>query len=126
MKPHTFLLFLFCFFLTFSCKEDTDPGTICSVEDPVEDLAWLAAEIEALRNSNSSLSQYFYISRARYGPMTVFIVGNCCPHCGTIVPAYNCSGDLIGYLGYGEGNINPSILGNDEVIWRPDNFSCNF
>lgn len=123
MRPHIFLLVI-TIFLTFSCSEESQPNTSCSVENPIEDLDWLAAAIQTL--SESGMSQYLYVTQARYGFVTVFIFGNCCPNCNSIIPVYSCSGDHIGNIGNGEGDIDFSILNNDVVIWKPDNSACNF
>ena len=75
MKLQTLLLAVF-FSLILSCNEDTN-STECGVENPIEDLDWLAAEIQVMENSG--MAQYLYVSQAKYRFMTVFIFGNCCP-----------------------------------------------
>ena len=121
MRSHTLLLVI-SFFAVFSCDED--PVTTCSVKNPVEDLAWLAAEIQVMEESG--MSHTLYVTQAKYGFMTVFLFRNCCPSCLSLIPVYNCSGDRIGNIGTGEGDINPGILDRDAVIWKPDNSICNF
>ncbi|MBA4057979.1 MAG: hypothetical protein C0490_24900 [Marivirga sp.] len=115
------LLIAISIFLTYACIEDQDPGTVCSVLNPVEELDWLAAEILVM--AESGMAHYLYVSQAEYGFTTVFIFGNCCPNCSTIVPVYNCLGEHIGNVGDG---IDDNILNNDIIIWKPDNSSCTF
>jgi hypothetical protein len=108
-------------FLAFSCQEDTGPLRACSVENPVEDLDWLAAEIQKMEASEF-FSQYFYVTQAKYGPKTVFIFLDCCPNCDSAWRVFDCSGNLMGYI----GDIDESILDSDVVIWKSDNSTCVF
>jgi hypothetical protein len=62
------------------------------VNNPAQDLPWLREKVKALRERQSS---YEYIQQATYRGQTVFIFGNCCPSCNTVVPVYNCQGELI-------------------------------
>lgn len=125
MKPRFLLLLLVVsILLTFSCNEESQPNASCSVENPIEDLDWLAAAIHTM--SESGMSQFLYVTQARYGFTTVFIFGNCCPNCSSIIPVYNCSGDRIGYIGNGDGDIDANLLNSDVLVWKADNSSCNF
>ena len=119
MKPH--IILWISFFVALSCDED--PWITCGA-NPVEDQAWLAGEIQEMEESG--MSQFLYVSQARLGLMTVFTFRNCCPYCSTVVPVYSCSGDRIGFIGYGEGGINPNALANEVVVWKPDNSACTF
>lgn len=119
MKP--VLLLFVCSVLAFSCDDDT--WTTCGA-NPVEDNAWLVEEIQAMEESG--MSQFLYVSQARLGLMNVFIFKNCCASCASVVPVYTCTGDRIGFLGYGEAAINPDALANEVVIWKPDDSVCNF
>lgn len=109
--------------LSFSCQEETTPSTTCLIENPVQELDWMKVIIKELESS--FLTEYMYISQARYGPSKVFLVQNCCPFCSTVTPVYNCEGVLLGILGSGENGIDPSTIKNSKVIWKPENFSCN-
>ena len=91
----------------------------------MEDKAWLAEEIQVMEESG--MSQFLYVSQARMGLTPVFIFRNCCPNCFSVVPVYTCTGDRIGFIGYGEGAINPAdALVNEVVVWKPDDSVCNF
>jgi hypothetical protein len=96
----------------------------CSVKDPAKELGWLADDIREMENSG--MSQFLYVYQADYKLKTVFIFGNCCPFCSTIIPVHNCSGQFLGYLGNGSGDINPEHLKKIEIIWKPENSACSF
>lgn len=110
MKPYL-LFFVISIFATFSCNDDN----VC------EDLDWLDSEIETMEQSG--LSQFFYVSQAKYIGMTVYVFRNCCPICFTLPPrVVTCSGDLIGRLGE---DIDSNKLKNDIIYWQPDDFGCS-
>lgn len=111
-------------FLSLSCGKGTDPGPVCAVDDPAEDLEWLKVEIATM--ASSGLSRYFYVSQGKYGMMTVIIFLNCCPNCNTIVPVYNCAGEHLGNIGTGEDDIDSRFLEYERVIWKPADSACNF
>lgn len=115
---------IFCLLVSLSCGGDPDPGAVCSLEDPHEELAWLHAEIEAM--TSSDMSEYLYVTRAKYGVKTVFIFLNCCPNCNYVPRVYDCSGKHLGNIGTGQDAINQQILEHDVVIWKPVNSACNF
>ena len=97
----------------------------CSVDNPVEDLVWLCDEIrDREQQPQSDLTQYFYIAQSKYEGETVFIYGNCCPTCNTIVPVLNCEGEQIGLLGHQEENIDYRVLEQAVIIWKPADHSC--
>lgn len=114
------LLFLFIALLT-SCSKEIPITTVCGVDNPIEELDWLTMEVN---NIDESLREYFYISKAQYNDQTVFIFGNCCPFCNTVVPVRNCSGELLGVLGSGDQDIDPKLVSQQDIIWKPVNFSC--
>ncbi len=118
------ILIAWCALLLLTCKEDDSPKpkNTCSVEDPVHDLPWLAAEVEEMQNS--SLAEYWYITQAQYGAETVFIYGNCCPFCNTMTPVFNCSGEQLGTVG--DGTFEMDNFKNEAVIWAPDDSHCQF
>lgn len=123
MKARFLIPFAILPLLTLSCAVDSDDMSICSVEDPVSELDWLAEEIDEM--ATSGMSQYQYVTRAIYGSATVFIFRNCCPNCGTVTPVYSCSGVHLGNIGTGKEDISASSLYNDLLVWKPENSSCN-
>ena len=110
-------------FMSLSCDKGSEPGPVCSVGNPTEDLEWLKAKIATM--ASPDLSEYFYVSQGKYGTTTVFIFLNCCPHCNTIVPVYNCAGEHLGNIGNGEGDVDSRFLTHESVIWKPADFACN-
>ena len=114
----------FCLLIT-SCSDDDELlSNTCSVANPIEDLEWLVNEIQQLEESDDEVLQYFYVSQARYKGSYVFIFNNCCPFCGTVVPVYDCSGELLGILGNREEDIDPDLLSNSVVIWKGAETTC--
>ena len=121
MKNYFLIVIIFSL-LVLSCKEED--VVVCYETNPLEELEWLKTEIENLNQADSATAKYFYVSQAEYKDSTIFIIANCCPFCYTIMYAYNCSGEIVGTLGYGEDDIDFSILENANVIWRHDDFGC--
>ncbi len=118
-KSHmkTLMPFLLLLLLVGSCRDEKVSPTGCGSDE----LPWLEAKVNEIRES--SLTEYFYFVQAQYESKTVFLLQNCCPHCGTIVPVYDCSGTLIGHLG--PGDIDPTQVSEEIVVWRPDNSACD-
>ena len=119
------LLFATCISLmAFSCeKEEAIVLTsICAVTNPTEELAWLKAEINSREQSTSDINKYFYIQQAEYNGQVIFIYNNCCPMCNTIIPAYNCQGELLFYLN--QDLEESKKIKNTKVIWQPKDFAC--
>jgi hypothetical protein len=108
-----------------SCNysDNDDRNNTCNVSNPIEDLTWLKDKITELEQTSSYESGEIYISQANYNGNTVFIMGNCCAVCNTIVPIYNCEGESIGYIG--DDTFDSTILEKDVIIWKPENFVCN-
>ena len=109
------------FFTISSCGNDDDAFN-CNEANPIEDLAWLKEIVEDIKQSGQV--DEFYISQATYKEKTVFIVGNCCAFCNSVLPVYNCVGERINILGCKEEFINFSILNSDTIIWNSENFIC--
>jgi hypothetical protein len=89
------LLLILPLLSTLSCQKDEKSESsknTCSVTDPAQDLPWLQSKIALITSQDSS---YAYIQQAVYQGQTVFIFRNCCPSCNTIVPVYNCQGEII-------------------------------
>jgi len=118
MKTKTTLLYLMCLVSVFliSCAEQ---------EEPNEDMTWLQARI-ANMEQDEELGQYFYTLTGNYEGATVYIFGNCCPHCNTVTPVYDTEENLLGFISYtGESGIAPSSIKNVKIYWRPENSACN-
>jgi hypothetical protein len=111
--------------MAFSCEKENDcvvPAATCSVTNPVTDMAWLKAEVQRREKSGSEIEKYFYIQQAEYNGQTIFMYNNCCPMCGTVVPAYNCQGELLFYLG--QKPEEDKKIRNTKILWKPNNFTC--
>lgn len=115
-----FLLLAMLLLLILSCDENVNKENPCSVDDPIQDLIWLADEITEM--SESGMSEYLYVTQANYRFSTVFLFKNCCRDCLSVVFIYNCSGEIIGEMG---SEINTSDLRNEKVIWKSANSTCN-
>ena len=102
-----------------ACSED-DSGN-CLTESE-EGSNWLTIQIQDIQNSG--IEEYFYVTQASYLGQTVFIFGNCCPFCLTITPVYDCSGEVLGILGTGPDAIDPSLIKNERLFWKPEDFVC--
>lgn len=112
--------------MAFSCEKEEDQirlsSNTCSVIKPTEELAWLKAEIQRQKQSTSDVAKYFYIQQAEYKQQTVFIYNSCCPMCMTIVPVYDCQGELLFYLS--DKPEESQNIKNAKIIWKPNNFAC--
>jgi hypothetical protein len=99
-----------------SCeKEDCLPTSICEVQNPIEELAWLKEAIDEVRND-----EYSYYSTALYQGERVFFYGNCDPTANYVSFIRNCAGDNL-------GNTNELYdqLKEIEVVWKQENSKCN-
>jgi hypothetical protein len=120
MKASLFLLLVFCS-VSFRCSDDT-PSDGCDSSNPVRHLPWLYVQIEQLKQS--SIFEYMWITTAKHNSQTVFILGDCCPFCDSMLIVYNCSGEQIGIVG--DSNFGMDLLDNDQLVWKADNSSCVF
>ena len=111
-------LFLFIVFISSCVTHDLSELNTCRVVDPINDLEWLQDHIRDI--SKSSLSHYWYITQATYQDQTVFLIRNCCPNCGTVLPVFNCEGDRLFNLDVGR----QSEIRNEQIIWRGPDFAC--
>ena len=119
----TLLCLVLVFIYIVSCgNDDNSIINTCSVANPLEELEWLKKIIEDIEQS--TLVDDVFISQANYKGETVFIIGNCCDLCNSVIPVYNCTGDLINILGCSNEQINFNILNRDTVIWNSENFLC--
>ena len=113
------LLFLFLLLFAFACSDDDENKSVCEVDNPVEDLEWLRAELEG--DSQSTYSDTF-VYQALYFGQPVIYISICCPACNMAPPAIRkCNGEVIGSLGV---EINPDHLQNQQIIWRTENGIC--
>lgn len=114
-------------FLVLSCNSDNaavQSKNFCSADDPIEDLDWLRAEVAERTENMDASSKYYYISQAITREGTVFIYGNCDPVANTVLPVFNCSGENIGFIG--DGNFTDEALTSAKIIWKPEDFACQF
>lgn len=122
MKKIIWLLAVFS--LCLSCNnDDKDLPAIaaCDVNNPIEDLDWLKARAQEIKDGTSDLAQYFYIEMAEYKGKTVFIGQNCCPYCSSVILVYDCEGKELGSTGT---EILASEISNAKIIFKAPNFSC--
>jgi hypothetical protein len=120
MKASLFLLLVFCS-VSFRCSDDTQPDG-CDSSNPVVHLPWLYVQIQELKQN--SMSEYMWVTSARHGWQTIFMIGLCCPSCDSMILVYNCSGEQIGIVG--DSNFGMDLLDNDQLVWKADNSSCVF
>lgn len=105
-------------FLTLvSCDDDDNSfENKCNVSDPVEELAWLKAEIDDM-----SQDEYAYYVMANYKGEAVFYNGNCNPVINYASIVKNCSGEELG---------NRYDLENDltdiTILWQHEESECDF
>lgn len=114
-----------CIILVFisSCVSHEFPqANSCNVNNPIEDLPWLKAEVADLNDSELG-RKYWFITQATYKLQTVFIVKNCCPNCGTLPPpVYACSGELL-FRGSDE---QYKDVHSERLLWKPTEYACTF
>ncbi len=137
MKP-IFLVKVLCIYFSLnsmlSCDSDDENSEneiveisktkqICSVENPTKDLAWLAAEIKLLEE-NPDEAKYFYIIQTEYKGDSVFIFSNCHPLINSVFLVKDCSGEII--RSYGTLKLAINSFNEGRIIWKPENFECNF
>lgn len=120
------IILLICFCLTVCCNsDDTDSPIIpaCGTNNPIEDLPWLKTLANQLQEDQNDLAEFFFIEIAEFNGETIFLYANCCAVCNTVVPIYNCEGESIGFL---NGEITSEQIQNRQIIFKRDDFSCQF
>jgi hypothetical protein len=117
MKNSIYLILSFLL-IGFACQENDDPATACGVNDPIENIAWLKQLAE--ESSTGGLSEFSYISQAKYKGKRVFYWASCCPNCSWALILRDCDGEAL------DQNITLDELEDIQVIWRPENFQCQF
>lgn len=111
--------------MAFSCEKEggcIEPDIICNVNNPKTELTWLKAEVQRRQQNHTDVEKYFYIQQATYNGQTVFMYNNCCPMCSTIVPVYNCQGELLFHLG--QNPEEDKKIKDIKILWKPGNFAC--
>jgi len=115
------------FFIVLSCNSDDDQLIpFCSVDNPVEDLAWLKADIEEREQNINENSKYYYIVQLIYKEESIIIYANCDPLIDSILPIFNCEGENIGYVGDENFSFGFDFLNKGQIIWKTNNFACEF
>ena len=113
-------LFAFVGLLAFSCSDDSDPIRACNVDNVLE-LPWLQERIAEIESTQFG-REYSYISMGTYESPIVFVLGNCCSFCNTVVPILDCGGNALGTLGSG---IDFNEIMDRKVIWKSSANLCN-
>lgn len=115
--------------ITFSCQKDNDDEVLlaaCNFPNPMEDLEWLKNKINEFENSELETYEfnqaYTYITQAQKDGNAIFILANCCPHCNSYSPVYNCEGEEIGSIG--DDTYSFDLLENSTLIWKSENSLC--
>ena len=119
-----FLILLVISLLSFSCNNDDDNKRFCNVDNPTEDLQWLKTEISNRVENESEDDKYFYIMQVSHNNKDIFVYGNCHPLINSVSPIFNCKGEHLGNL-Y-DDDFPGEILSIGKVIWKTDNFECDF
>jgi hypothetical protein len=110
--------------LFLSCtNDDTLPVmAACGVENPVEDLDWLKAEITRRETNPSPEMEYCFITLEEYENEIVFAYKDCNPRINKAIPLFNFAGQLL------ESEEDFENLGEfikRTTIWTPQNFVCS-
>ena len=92
--------------------------TVCGVENPVEELDWLAEEIEKLESTETGRS-YFYINTGEYEDEQIFLFRNCCPFCNSIITVYECDGTQ-----RTEEEVDLNKVTDEELFWAHPMNEC--
>lgn len=121
-----------CGFTPNGCQDDCYTGVTlsnfewinktCDIINPTKNLDWLKEKISELEQTHLFKSEKIYILQATYNNTTVFLEGNCCAVCNTVVPIYNCEGESIGTLG--QHDFNSNTITNSHIIWISQNTVC--
>jgi hypothetical protein len=125
MLKSAFLLFtVTMLFATCTNDDCSDLNNTCMVQDPVTDLPWLKQTIQRYEETkNTEMYRYLYIAQATFKGRTVFIFGNCCPNCNTVIPVNDCQGK---FLFYRFDKEQADKVKDEKVIWQAENSLCHF
>lgn len=100
--------------IVWSCQEPDGP-TVCGVEDPINELSWLKADLKEVENSG--LLQYFYLVQASHKGKVVFYFSNCCPFCKFAIIIKDCQGNIL-------NDVSSDQITDQKIIWKPANSFC--
>lgn len=71
--------------------ESVERRSACGVNDPLTALPWLnALKVSLQKSVGSGTYPFFYLVQGELNGVTVFVIENCCPFCGTERLAYHC------------------------------------
>lgn len=117
------LFFLFLSILFSSCSDNDDEIiSACGVANPVEELAWLKAEIDTREANPSEDMKYCYITQGEYNGDIVFVYWDCNPLINKIIPVYDCEGTFLNNTN--ENQIPFDAISNQKIIWKTSDFVC--
>lgn len=115
--------------ILIACNSDDNANAFtltiagCDVENPLEELDWLKAEIERREQNQSEEMKYCYIVQASYQGQTIFIYEDCNPLVDKAPSLIDCTGSIIGSAG--ETNFTNNQFTNRNIIYKPSDFSCS-
>lgn len=121
--------FLAAIFVVYGCNsDDIDFVEIslqaCAIENPLQDLNWLRAEVKKRKNDDSEDARYCYISQVEFEGSTYFLFEDCNPLVNKIVPIYDCEGANKGV--FGDAIFGFDIFKSRTIIFYPENTLCEF
>ncbi len=120
-----FEILIVCLLLcSCSSADDVRSNEFCLVDNPVTDLPWLKAEIEEREKNVTVLSKYEYIIQSTNNQQAIIIFGNCNPLANSVFQVYNCEGENIGLIG--DENFTFEDISSGKIIWKTDDFACEF
>ncbi|WP_139189590.1 MULTISPECIES: hypothetical protein [Rhodonellum] len=109
------ILLLVMGLVLLSCRnEEEKPISACGVSNPASELPWLATKLAEMESG--SLRELFYVAQTELNGQTLFIFGNCCAVCNSIIPVYNCEGEVLGLLGAQDGIYGFELLSDSRII----------
>jgi len=120
------LIYALLIFSVLSCsKEEDSINTSCGFNKPIEKIEWLndfVKEYEQMEQDGNEFIQYAYILQAPFKLKTVFVVGNCCPNCLSIIIVRDCSGKDVETT----SDEYTDLLEKGTVIWKAQSNVCTF
>ena len=120
----TIILSTTLFMFLMQC--DTAPiKTTCGVSNPAEELPWLKAKTDELKQSSLYEAGQVYIWTTQFNGENYFIIDNCCPNCNSVLSIYTCDGEDVSSNQTISDYIYSYDKSSSDVILNPENFSCN-
>jgi len=115
------VVLLVIYLITFACTDnEIQNPTICSVENPIENLTWLNAIVTD--TMNQQLSTNYKIYQVEKDNQIFIIPYYCCIACNYVITIYDCNGKEVGFLG--ELLSFDESISNENLIWEPAQFTC--